>query len=301
MKAFVNSAGAAALVGAALLVAGCSAGQSSSSSAPGRAPAQGVPAPAEKAPGALAAGGHAGARLANVRLPGRQSVIYTASLTVRAKDVGFAAARASQIAVAAGGYVASEDTAGRSQRGGGRVSIQLKVPVAAYPDSLAALARLGKRLSQSQHAEDVTQMVADVTSRVASAKAAIAQLRRLLARAGSVGDLLAVQDQINSDESDLEALQSQQRALAGETTYGTISLLLVSTPAPTVGPRVKLGSGFTGGLAAGWQALRQVLSWLLTVAGAALPFVVPVALVAYAGYRARRWLGQRRAQPTQAE
>jgi hypothetical protein len=302
MKAFVNGARATALVGAALLVAACSsAGQSTSSSGQGSSAAQGIPAPAERAPAALAGGGHASAKLASVRLPGRQSVIYTASLTVRAKDVGFAAARASQLAVAAGGYVASEDTVGRSKRGGGRVSIQLKIPVAAYPDSLAALARLGKRLSQFQHAQDVTQTVADVTSRVASAKAAIAQLRRLLARAGSVGGLLAVQEQINQEESDLEALQSQQRALAGETTYGTISLLLVSTPVPAVGRHVKLGSGFTGGLAAGWQALRQVLSWLLTVAGAALPFAVPVALAAYAGYRARRRLGRRRAQPTQAE
>src|SRR6266702_3588049 len=264
MKAFLHSAavrsaatgpGAAVLVGASLLATGCSAGQPSSSSAPAREAAPGAPA---RAPVASGAGGipapapaePGGARLASLRIQGHQSVIYTASLTVRAADVGAASTRAAQVAVAAGGYVSSEDaTGGNARRGRARVSIQLKIPVAAYPASLAALARLGKKLSESQHAEDVTQAVADVTSRVASAKAGIAQLRRLLARAGSVRSLLAVQDRINTEESDLESLQSQQRALAGETTYGT----------------------------------------------------VPLPLAAFLGYRARRWRGRRRAQPSQAE
>ncbi len=316
MKAFLHSAavrsaatgaGAAVLVGASLLATGCSAGQPSSSSAPAREAAPGAPA---RAPVASGAGGipapapaePGGARLASLRIQGHQSVIYTASLTVRAADVGAASTRAAQVAVAAGGYVSSEDaTGGNARRGRARVSIQLKIPVAAYPASLAALARLGKKLSESQHAEDVTQAVADVTSRVASAKAGIAQLRRLLARAGSVRSLLAVQDRINTEESDLESLQSQQRALAGETTYGTVTLLLVSTRVASVKRHVKLGSGFTGGLAAGWQALRQVVSWLLTAVGAVLPFVVPLALAAFLGYRARRWRGRRRAQPSQAE
>jgi len=60
---------------------------------------------------------------------------------------------------------------------------------------------------------------------------------------------------------------------------------------------VKLAGGFTGGLAAGWHALRQVTSWLLTGAGAALPFAAFVILAVYAGLRGRRWLARRRAGP----
>ena len=104
------------------------------------------------------------------------------------------------------------------------VSIQLKIPVASYQATLGALsARWAPGMLVSQQAQDVTQTVADVTSRVASAQAAIAQLRKLLARAGTVSSLLIVQDQINAEEASLEALQSQQRALAHETTYATIS------------------------------------------------------------------------------
>jgi hypothetical protein len=230
-----------------------------------------------------------------------QSIIYTASLTVRAADVRAAASRAASLAAAAGGYVSSESTrAGHAHQAGATVFIQLKIPVASYQATLAALAStLGTRLSLSQQAQDVTLTVADVSSRVASAQAAIAALRGLLARAGSVASLLAVQEQINAEEASLEALQSQQRALVHETSYGTVSVLLVSRRPPPAGHPVKITGGFTGGLAAGWRALRQLASWLLTGIGAVLPFTVFVIGAVYLGVRGRRWLARRRAGPAQ--
>ena len=281
--------------GTCLLLVGCSGGSSaaSMSAASGRAAA------APEAPAAVPAlpgGAVAQAQLTALPPPAGQAIVYTASLTVRAGDVRAAAARAAQLASSAGGYVASE-TAQFSHRhpADGTISIQLKIPVASYQATLAALsARLGTRISLSQRAQDVTQAVADVTSRVASAQAAIVQLRRLLARAGSVSSLLMVQDQINTQESDLEALQSQQRALAHETTYGTVSVLLVSRRPPPAARPVKIAGGFTGGLAAGWRALRQVASWLLTGVGALLPFLVFVIGAVYAGLRGWRWLARHR-------
>jgi Domain of unknown function (DUF4349) len=290
----------AAGAGACLLLVGCSSGGSAASTSAGSEHAA-VPAPASAPRMAAGVPGVAAKQAQLTALPG-QSIIYTASLTVRAGDVRAAAARAAQLASSAGGYVSSE-TAQFNHRhpADGTIAIQLKIPVARYQATLAALsARLGTRISLSQHAQDVTQTVADVTSRVASAQAAIAQLRRLLARAGTVSSLLMVQDQINAQESDLEALQSQQRVLAHETTYGTVSVLLVSKRPPPAARPVKLAGGFTAGLAAGWHALRQVTSWLLTGAGALLPFLLFVIAAVYAALRGRRWLAQRRSGPRPA-
>ena len=290
---------AGAALGACALLAGCSASgpATASSSIAGRGAAMGAAAGSQAAPEA--------AKPASLPalLPARQAVIYTASLTVRAGDVRAAAARAARLADSAGGYVSSE-TARFNHRhpADGTILIQLKIPVARYQATLTALsAQLGTRLSLSQRAQDVTQTVADVASRVASAQAAIVQLRKLLARAGSVSSLLMVQDQINAEESSLEALQSQQRVLAHQTTYGTVSVMLMSKPPPAAARPVKLAGGFTGGLAAGWHALRQVTSWLLTGVGVALPFAAFVILAVYAGLRGRRWLARRRAGPRPAD
>jgi hypothetical protein len=131
---------------------------------------------------------------------------------------------------------------------------------------------------------------------VASAEAAIAQLRKLLTRTGSVGGLLSVQDQINQEEASLEALQSQQRALARETVYATISLTVARTAPAPARHHHQAAAGFLRGLTAGWHALRTAVAWFLTVTGVVLPFLIPAGLVALAAIVGRRWwLGRRRA------
>jgi hypothetical protein len=281
----------AALAG--LLAAGCSAAGNSASSAPG----VGAPRAAAMAPSAGA--GHSAARggAALTALPSTQSIIYTASLTVRAASLTRAATEAAQLAKATGGYVSAENTAlNRAHPAKSTVSLQLKIPVASYSGVLSQLStRLGTRQAESQHAVDVTQTVADVTSRVDSAQAAIAQLRKLLARAGSVSSLLDVQNQINTEEASLEALQAQQRALAHQTTYGTVNLLLVSKPVTGVQKNHERPAGFLRGLEAGWHGLVRVVVALLTAAGAALPFAVILAAAGYLGWRGRRWLLRHRA------
>jgi hypothetical protein len=296
---YVRTTGAVLAAMACLLGAGCSAGGPStasgaSESVPGAA---GVSARA----GAGASAGHGGAALDSLPVANAGSIIYTASLTVRAQHLSQAAAQASQLARAAGGYVSGENASvNRAHPDQSTISLQLKVPVAGYASTLAALStRLGTRVSLSQHARDVTETVADVNSRVTSARDAISQLRKLLARAGSVGSLLDVQNQINAEEASLESLLARQRALAHQTAFGTVTLLLVSKPVPAVKHK-KTPGGFVAGLVAGWHGLVRVVSLLLTGAGAALPFAVILALAGYLGWRGRRWLLRHRPQPAAA-
>jgi len=295
------------IIGAALLLSGCGgAGSSGSSSG---AAAQAGPArqghQAASVPGAAAAAGASGAgssgrressgRVTRLAQAGRD-IVYTASMTVHVSDVSRQAARAAQIAGNAGGYVSTENAAlrpGRPSRP--TASIQLKIPAAAYPAALRELAGLGHQASLRQQAQDITLAVANTASRVASAKAAITQLRALLSRAGSVASLLTVQEQINAQESALEALQAQQRALNHEVTYATVSLLLVGPVATKHAARrhPRPTAGFIGGLEAGWDALVAVVSWLLRALGAVLPIGAALALAGYLAYRAlrgRRWL-----------
>ena len=301
---------AAVMSGAGLLLAGCSAAapapsaSGSGASASSHAPAVRGPVGKNEALPAAEAGGGGGqpasVSTTGLIMPG-QSIIYTAGLTVRAANVATAASLATSIVTAAGGYVASEQAtirpAGHARPA---VSLQLKIPVAAYGATLRQLSsRLGSQTALSQRAQDVTGQVADVTSRVASAKAAITQLRALLKRAGSVGGLLGVQDQINAEESQLEALQAQQRALAHETTYATVSLRLVSKHGPSVVAK-RRSHGFLAGLSAGWRTLRVATSWLLTAAGTVLPFAVIAALAGGIALGGRRRVLRRRASPTTA-
>ncbi len=307
------------LLAATTFLAGCSAGTSSAASS-GTADGQAVKAaaPAGTAAAAPAANGTgtngaangaaaasdeagAGGAGATARLAPASSIIYTAELTVRAASVSSATTRAAQIAQSAGGYVSSETASadpGHPSRA--TASVQLKIPVTAYPATLSQLAgRLGTQLSLRQQAQDVTQQVADVSSQVTSDQAAIAQLRALLSHAGSVGDLLSVQNQINAEESSLEQMQAQQRALSHETSYATVTLTILG-PAARPAVHSKAPPSLAGGLSAGWHALRIAASWTLAFLGVVAPFVAVVVVAGFGIYRGRRWLIRRRGMPPAA-
>jgi hypothetical protein len=287
-----------------LFLAGCSATSSGRAASSAALPAKEA-APSAAADGAGAAGSapRAAASSAGIqgtgttaRLAPASSIIYTAQLTVRAADVSSAAAQAARIAGSAGGYVSGETmSADPDHPSKATASVELKIPVASYQATLGQLARgLGTQLALQQQAQDVTQRVADVNSQVTSAQAAIAQLRSLLAHAGSVGDLLSVQNQINSEESSLESMQAQQRALGHETSYATVTLTLLGPKARPAVHRQKPPPSLAGGFGAGWRALRVTVSWTLAFLGAIAPFAAILAVAGYAGYRGRRWLTRRK-------
>jgi hypothetical protein len=292
-------AGAAVLAGC-LLLSACSTASPSVSGAP-LAVAGARHGPALN--GGFAAGTPArpqAARQAATLTPGSQDIIYTASLTLRSANAMATAKRAIAIVTAAGGYTSSEHAvAGRS---GGTVRLQVKVPVSAYAGVLAELSSpaLGTQIALTQQATDVTQEVADVTSLVSSQQAAISALQGLLRRAGSVAALLQVQQQISTDESALESLQAQQRALDHETTYATITMTLLGQSHRAQLRRHPARHGFVAGLTAGWRALLHALGWLLTALGAALPFLIVAAIVAGIGYAGRRRFSRRKTGPTAA-
>jgi hypothetical protein len=285
-----------------MLLAGCSATSASSA-----ASASGVAAPTAEAlaPGAGAPGsansatGQPASAGTTARLAPGSDIIYTAQLTVRAANVSSAAARAAQITEGVGGYVSNETASADPDHPSQAIAtVQLKIPVASYPAILGQLAGgLGTQLSLQEQAQDVTQQVADVNSQVTSDQAAIVQLRALLSHAGSVGDLLDVQNQINNEESALEAMQAQQRALSHETTYATVTLTILGPKAKPVPHRTKAPPSLAGGLGAGWHALKVSLSWALAFLGAIAPFAAIAAVAGYAIYRARRWVLRRRPGP----
>jgi len=289
--------GAILLAGCLLLTACAGGGASSASSAATAAPAElGVP---HSAAGKAATGSAraSGTGLTTGLTPANQSIIYTAAVTIRAGDVAATARRITRIAQAAGGYISAENAGSASPGGTGEtIGITLKIPVPSYPAVLAQLSSpaLGKQLSMKQQASDVTQEVANVNSLVTSQQDAIAALEGLLRHAASVADLLQVQQQISTDETTLNSLLAQQRALNGETSYATVSMMLVSPHHAGLAGKPAHHSFLTG-LLGGWRALRHAAGWVATALGAALPFVILIAALGAAGYAGWRRYARRRA------
>jgi hypothetical protein len=189
------------------------------------------------------------------------------------------------------GYVSAAQGKGTTQ------SITLRVPAAGYDNVITALAGIAPIVSRQESTEDVTSKMVDIGSRMQTMTASVNRVRALLSKADKIGDVISIESELSAREADLESLQRQQAALAGQTALSTITVVVQGSVtgvkpkvAPVAPPPPAARSGFTGGLANGWDAVRHLGHAGLTVVGTLLPFVPVVAVLLLVGLYIRRRL-----------
>ncbi len=220
--------------------------------------------------------------------PLSRSLIYTGSVSVRVRDVPQAAARATGIADAAGGNVASDS---RSLNGDlSEAQIVLRVPAEQFAPILEQLAHLGTEESRSVQTEDVTDTLVDLDARLATQRASVQRVRVLFSQARTIADIASIEGELTRREADLNSLEQRKEKLAGLVALSTITLTLRGEAAPAPAGEESPG-GFLGGLKSGWSAFVGSAKVALTVVGWLLPWLlgigVPLGLVIW-------WLRRRR-------
>jgi hypothetical protein len=229
-------------------------------------------------------------------LPGDRDIVHRGRITVRVRDVARASGRAEDLVLQAGGVVFSQETTRdprpRSGRVTGEAQLTLRVPPAEFAATLDGLGRLGRELSRSRSAQDVTTELADTGSRVRSQQRSVDRMRTLLGEADTIGEVVQVEAELARREADLESLQAQLARLEDVTALATIEVSLLA-PGQAAQPEEDDDLGFLTGLRNGWEAFVGVALVGLTVLGALLPFAAVVALLGVPAYLVLR--GRRRA------
>ncbi|MFD8481929.1 DUF4349 domain-containing protein [Kitasatospora sp. NPDC059673] len=298
----VRGAGAAGVLAAVLLLAGCSASGSGSSSGAKAADHAAAPAVAEGGRAADAAAGAGGSAAPSTGANGQpmsRQIAYQARMTVRVNTLEAARDKAVDLVGQAGGYVAGENRRGAGD--GAEATLTLKVPSESYQKTVDALGGLGQRLALTSQADDLTDRIADVDSRVKSMRASVDRVRALLAEAKTLSEVVSLESELTRRESDLEALERQQQELASRTSLSTVTLDLLTDAQRPTGAVPKHKDGFWASvgkaLTGGWHALLTLLHGLLVALAAGAPFLLilgPAAWLLRRHYRTR----PRRAAPT---
>jgi hypothetical protein len=302
---------------AALALAGCTSGGDSSASAPAAAHGGGADA-GQTGGGAAGAAPGAPARPASGAAPAaavKQRLIRTAQLVVQVDgELAPAAAKVRAVAEGLGGTVSSETTtfadagepgptttdpgSGSSSGGGdgappasgaparvarpGQSLLVLRVPEPSLDRALALITGqggVGKELSRSGTAQDVTADLADLQSRVATQRASVERVRALLGKAGSLRDVVMLEAEVSKREADLEALEARRAALADRADLATLTVDLRTAAARVAVAQEEDENAFLEGLGSGWKALTASLTVILTILGALLPLAILAAIV----------------------
>jgi hypothetical protein len=278
----IASIGAALAAG--LILTGCSGGSDNAASSAGSARELSEPqaAPLDgkvAAEAAPAQGKDQPAQAPDLRVDQR-SIIYTGSITIRVDDVNQAAARATAIATGAGGFVGGDKR--NTTNGSADATMELRIPAEKFQSVVDQLATtLGTEEQRGISTEDVTEQTVDLDARIAVQQARVDSGRGLLAKAKTLSDLVMLEREVATRESDLASLQAKKRRLADLTALSTITVVLLNKQAKAV-PGKAGPPGFLAGLGGGWKALMASLAVLLTVLGALLPWLIAIGVPVWA-------------------
>jgi hypothetical protein len=239
-------------------------------STPGRA-AAGTEAAA--APGDKAGSTGAASQVRLVDLGNRIVRTATVDLEVGKDRLNETINRATDVVTRARGiYVGSSTSVPDDGPASGQVTF--RVPVDAYEPVLRELKGLGTYRGEQSSTQDVTNQYVDLNGQLAAWRAQERVYHRLLDRAKSVADVIAVQNQLQQVQSNIERLQGQVDHLEDQSSFSTIVLQLSEPGA--AGPAAKPA----GRLARAWATAVNGLGVMAAAVLVGVVWLVPVLVLA---------------------
>jgi hypothetical protein len=225
------------------------------------------------APPAKPGSGGAAAQVRLVDLSNRIVRTATVDLEVGKGRLNDTVNRATEVVTRAKGiYVGSSTSVPDGGPASGQVTF--RVPVDAFEPVLRDLKALGTYRGEQSSTQDVTGQYIDLNGQLAAWRAQERVYLRLLDRARSVGDVIAVQNQLQQVQSNIERLQGQVDHLEDQSSFSTIVLQLSEPGAG--GPAAEP----TGRLARAWATAVNGLGVMAAATLVAVVWLTPVVVLA---------------------
>ena len=225
-------------------------------------------------------------------------IVQTSSVRISIRRGGFdeTVDEARSIAAGLGGFVVSSSASQGSAERLVRGTLVLRIPAKSYADAMKSLAGLGRVEGRQENGQDVSQEYVDLRARIRQLQAVESQLLQLLDRTDTVGEALAVQQQLSQVQLDLEQARGRLQYLGDQVAFSTISLELHERVLP-----VPKSGGGRFGIVDAWSkaaaGFLAVLGWTFVVLATAAPLVLLLAVALFlarvAFHKRLRWPSRR--------
>lgn len=233
-----------------------------------------------------------------------QLVVRNGTIEVRVEDIDDGVARIRSAVTAHDGEIANmsvqtgEDPSipfgGEAVKTGpASASITIRVAADRLAKLTAAIAEVGKVISQSESSDDVTEQAVDLTARLANLRAEEVRLRAFLNRTGKITELLEVEKELARVRGEIESMDAQLTYLKRQAARATLTVSLTE-PSPLVSPAGETW-GWREAITDGLRGATAVLTGSLTLLIATSPVLV---LLVIALLVARAVMRRRRARST---
>lgn len=172
----------------------------------------------------------------------------------------------------------------------------IRVPAENLDGFLAQIGENAVVTSTREETENVTLQYVSTKSRVEALETEQKRLLELLEEAGSMEDLLTIEERLTDVRWELENYASQLRVLDNQVDYSTVYLNINEVDKPKVVTErtvwQKIGDGFAENTIDLWDGIVAVFVWLLS----SMPFLIPLAVSAVVGFKVGKRLKAKKAK-----
>jgi hypothetical protein len=195
-----------------------------------------------------------------------RKIVKSADLSLETKSFPRFTDRLHKLVRDNGGYIAREEQTQTTAQVANTVSI--KVPVDRFEDLVSQLPADSDRLTDKKvSSEDVSMEYVDTRSRLETKKEVRERYLDLLKQAHNMKDILAIQEEINGIQEEIDAASGRINYLGHAAAFSTVNLrfyqildaTVVDNPQPTFLHRIKLS------FLEGWEFLSTLGLGLLSI------------------------------------
>ncbi|WP_239332044.1 DUF4349 domain-containing protein [Frankia sp. CiP3] len=221
------------------------------------------------------------------------------SLWVRPGGVDTAVTAIETAAKGLGGYLSALDSSGSASAtdsGGERANVTLRVPSGSFEPLRGQVGKIGEVRASTVSTLDVTGQYVDLQSRLKALRSSQDTYLALLAKAGTIGEVLAVRQQIDNVQLRIEQLEGQRQVLAGSSDLATLTVGISERGTAAGGAPDGTDGGLGRAVRLSWDRFVGGLTQIVALIGPIILILLSAATV-YTGYRLVRRVRRRTSRP----
>ena len=209
---------------------------------------------------------------------GTSDIVRYGNLSLEVNDVDDALGRVTTIIDSAGGYISSSSRSGEGEYL--YLSVTLRVPAAEFSAVMASLRSEGEVLYEDIYSYEVTMQVLDLEARLENLRASESAFLKLLDRAQTVADVVAVQSELSRIQGDIESYEAQLSGVKDQVEMASVmlSLSLPVSPINAASGDFDLGYEISNALANLINVGRAVFTAAINIVVIGIPIAVIGAL-----------------------
>jgi ABC-type Na+ efflux pump permease subunit len=235
----------------------------------------------------------AGPRQAQTAGPALQpQLIKEANVTMKVDRVSEAGTRVKQLVRNLGGYITMENTTLSDEAGSYRsATLTIRLPQGNLDRFLDAAGNVGKILSESISATDVSKELVDTEARIRNLQAEEKALQQIMNRAGKIPEVLEVSRELARVRGEIEQAQGNLNYMRSQVAYSTVNLSLSENMVtPAVNAKPGIGTVISNTAQEAWSALYGFLLGLVSLAIWLIFFLPVIGLILYGIGWVIRWM-----------